>query len=70
MTETVFSVGITLVDVYLNWLNWFHFIILKGRLLVILIDYLIFLSSFLDVTRIPMLKVSFLTQRAFGFLWL
>ena len=54
MTETVFSVGITLVDVYLNWLNWFHFIILKGRLLVILIDYLIFLSSFLDVTRIPM----------------
>ena len=46
-----FSVGITLVDVHLNWLNWFHFLFLEGGLLVILIDCMIFLSPFLDVTR-------------------
>ena len=34
---------ITLVNVHLNWLNWFHFLILKGRLLVILIGCMIFL---------------------------
>ena len=26
----------------LNWLNWFHFLILQGGLLVILIDCMIF----------------------------
>ena len=46
----VFSIGITLVDVHLNWLNRFHFLFLEGGLLVILIDYMIFLSPFLDVT--------------------
>ena len=35
------SIGITLVDVYLNWLNWFHFLIFVGGLLVILIDCII-----------------------------
>ena len=30
---------------YLNWLNWFQFLILKGVLLVILIDCMIFLST-------------------------
>ena len=30
-----------LVDVHLNWLNWFHFIILEGYLLVSLIDCMI-----------------------------
>ena len=54
--------GFTLVDVYLNWLNWFHFLILKGGLLVILIDCIILLLPFLDVTRRPMLTVSFLVQ--------
>ena len=44
-------IGITLVDVHLNCLNWFHFLILVGGLLVILIDCMIFLSPFLDVTR-------------------
>ena len=29
---------ITLVDVHLNWLNWFHFVFLEGGLLVIMID--------------------------------
>ena len=57
-----FSIGITLVDVHLNWLNWFHFLILKGGLLVILIDYIIFLSPFPDVSRMSMSTVSFLTQ--------
>ena len=57
-----FSKGITLVDVLQNWLNWFHFLFLKGGLLVILIDCMIFLSPFLDVTRMSMLTVSFLAQ--------
>ena len=54
-----FSIGITLVD---DYLNWFHFLIIEGALLVILIDCMIFLSSFLDVTRMFMLTVSFLSQ--------
>ena len=55
-----FSIGITLIDVHLNWLNWFHFLILEGGLLVILIDRMIFLSPFIDVTRMSMSIVSFL----------
>ena len=39
-----FYIGITLVDVHLNWLNWFHFLILEGGPLVILIDCMNFLS--------------------------
>ena len=54
-----FSIGFTLVDVYLNW---FHFLIVEGALLAILIDCMIFLSSSLDVTRMFMLTVSFLSQ--------
>ena len=49
-------------DAHLNWLNWFHFLILKRGLLVILIVCLIFLSPFLDVARVSMSKVSFLAQ--------
>ena len=52
----------TLVDVHLNWLNWFHFRILKGSLLIILIECIVFLSSFRDVTRMSMSAISFLTQ--------
>ena len=51
-----------LLDVYLNWLNWFHFLILEGDLLVILIDCVIFLSPFLDITRMSTSTVSFLTK--------
>ena len=40
-----------LVDVYLNWLNWFHFLILKGGLLITLIDSIISLSPFRDVLQ-------------------
>ena len=47
-----------MVDVHLNCLNWFLFLVLEGGLLVILIDCIIFLSPFLDVTRMFMLTVS------------
>ena len=53
----VFSIDITLVDLYLNWLNWFHFLNLVGALLVILMDCMIYISPFL---------VSFLAQLNFG----
>ena len=43
---------------------------LEGSLLVILIDCLIFLSPFLDVTRMSMLTVSFLAQLDSGILCL
>ena len=45
----VFSIGITLVDVLQNWLNWFHFLFLVGGLLLVLTDCMIFLSPFLNV---------------------
>ena len=66
----VFSTGIILVDVHLNWFNWFHFLILEGGLLVNLIDCLIFLSAFLDVTRMSRSIVSFLVQLGYGILCL
>ena len=56
-----FAISI-LVDVHLNWLNWFHFLILEGGLFVVLIDCMILLSLFLDVTRMSMSRVSFLAQ--------
>ena len=65
-----FSIGITLIDVLQNWLNWFHFLFLEGGLLIILIDCMIFLSPFLDVTRMSMSTVSFLAQLNFGILCL
>ena len=60
-----YRVYITLVDAHLNWLNWFHFLILEGGLLVILIDCMIFLSAFLHVKRMSMPTVSFLTRLRF-----
>ena len=42
--------GITLVDVYLNWLNWSHFLIIMGGLLVIQMDCMIFVWPFLSRT--------------------
>ena len=62
------SIGVTLVDVHLNWLNWFHFLTLERSLLVILIDCIIFLSPFLDVTMMPISTVSFLGQLDAGIL--
>ena len=54
----------------LNWLNSFLFLILEGDLLNILIECMIFLSPFLDVTRMPMSTVSFLAQLDSGILCL
>ena len=48
------AVGITLVDLHFNWLNWFHFLIHVTGLLVILIGCMIFLSPFLDAIRVSM----------------
>ena len=48
----------------------FHFYFLKGGLLVILIDSIIFMSPFLDVTRMSMSTVSFLAQLNSGILCL
>ena len=45
----VFSIGTTLVNVHLNWLNQFVFHILVGGALIILLTCMIFLSPFLDV---------------------
>ena len=59
-----------LVDVHLNWPNWFLFLILVVGLLIILIDCMIFLSPFLDVTRMSMSIVSFLAQLDPGILCL
>ena len=58
----VFSIGITLVDVHLNGLNSHHLLILVGGLLVIFIDCIIFLSPFLDITRMSMSTVYFLAH--------
>ena len=50
-----------MVDVYLNSLKLFHFLILDGDLLNILKYRMIFLSPFIDVVRMSMSIVSFLT---------
>ena len=59
---SLFLRSINLVDIHLNQLNWFHFLIFKGGLLVILMDSLIFLLPLFDVTRMSMSTVSFLAQ--------
>ena len=41
-TSLSLFVGITLVDVHLNWLSWFQFLILVGSLIIILTDYMTF----------------------------
>ena len=56
-----------LVDVFQNWLNWFYFLFFEGGL-VILIDFMIFLSPFLDVTSMSMSTVSVLAQLDSGIL--
>ena len=68
--QNVASLVITMVDVHLNWLNWFHFLILEVGLIITLIDCMIFLSPFVDVTRISMPTVSFFTRLDSGILCL
>ena len=45
----VFSKVMTLEDVHLNWLNWFHFLIPAGGPFVIVVSSIEFLSRFLNV---------------------
>ena len=59
-----------MVDVRLNWLNRIHFLIIEGGLLVILIDCMISLSPFLDITKMSMSAFSFLAQLGSGILCL
>ena len=54
--------GVAMVDVLLNWLNLFHFLILEGGLPVILINYMIFLSPFVGFIGMSMSTVSFLAH--------
>ena len=61
------SMCIILVDNNLDWLNWFHFFIIEEGVFVI---RKIFLSPFLDVTRMSMSTVSILAQLHFGILCL
>ena len=41
----------------MKWVNWFHFVILVGGPLVILIECMIFLSALLDVLKMSMSTV-------------
>ena len=70
MSVRLYAIGITLVDVLQNWFSWFHFLFFEVGPLVILIDCMIFLSPFLDVTRMSMSTVSFLAQLDPGILCL
>ena len=62
------SMGIILVDVHLNRLNWFCFPLLVRGPLFILIDYMIFMSPFPDV--MSMSTVPSITQLNSGILCL
>ena len=57
------------VNVNLNWLNLFYFLILLAGPLVILIGCMIFMSPFLVVIRISMSTVPFLAQLDSGILY-
>ena len=59
---SAFSIGITLVDVHLNWLNQFHFLNLQTVPFTILIGCMVFPSSFLDVIGMSLSTVSLLSQ--------
>ena len=50
--------------------QWFHFLIVKGGLLVVLTECTIFLSPFLNVTRMSMSTVSFVAELDSGILCL
>ena len=46
-TIQVFSIGIALVDIQLNW---FYFLIIVAGAVVILLGYMVFLSPFQDAS--------------------
>ena len=64
------SIGVNLVDVLQKCLTWFHFPFFEEGLLVTLIDCMVFLSTFLDVTRISMSTLFFLAGLYSGILCL
>ena len=64
------SAIITLVDLHRNWLNWCHILILTGNPHLILMDCMIFLSSYLGVTRMTMSTVFFLLHLDSAILYL
>ena len=68
--DWVFSIGITSGDVHVSWFSWFHFLVLREGLPVILTDWIIFLSPFLDVTGISISTISFLVLLDSGILML
>ena len=59
-----------MLDVHLNWLNRFHFLILEESLLFVLIDCMIFLLQFQDVIRVSMSIVSLLAKLNSTILWI
>ena len=59
-------IGITSVDAHQNW---FNFLLLEGGLLIILVVCMIFLSSFLDFTRMSMPTISVIAQLSSETLW-
>ena len=73
--ENFISASITLVDIHLNLLNWCHFLILTGNPILVLRDCMIFLSPYLDATKMTMSTVfscyiwtlQFCTYRMFFF---
>ena len=50
-----------MVDVHLNWLNWFQFL-LVGDSLVISLDFIIFLSPLIDLMMMFMSTFSSFVQ--------
>ena len=50
------------VDVHLNWLNWFHFLVIVVGPIVIAMACMTFLLSFKDVASICISTFSFLVQ--------
>ena len=51
-----------MVDVHLNWLDWFHFLIVVGSLTVIVIDWVVYLSPFLRCCEDVYVNIFFVVQ--------
>ena len=51
-----------MVDVHLNWLDWFHFLIVVGSLTVIVIDWVVYLSPFLRCYEDVYVNIFFVIQ--------
>ena len=76
LSPWLFSISIMIVDVHLNWLNWFHSSILVEDPFVILIDCMISFLPFLNVIGMTMSTISFLAHlhagmicRKIAYLW-